>query len=93
MYNVFGSFGVNAEYSAELNEIILVTAAVPVNVSPTLVTTLPLAEPDKNVIEPVNDEEPVTLSCPFIFSVPIKLLEPVVANEPVLIELPVIEAN
>ncbi len=47
MYNVFGSLGDNAVYSAELNEIIFVTDSVPVNVSPTFVITLPLAEPDK----------------------------------------------
>ena len=60
MYNVLGSLGDNAVYSAELSEITLVITAVPVNVSPTFVITLPLAEPDKKFIEPVNDEEPVT---------------------------------
>jgi hypothetical protein len=53
MYNVFGSLGDNAVYSAELNEIIFVTASVPVNVSPTFVITLPLALPDKKFIAPV----------------------------------------
>ncbi len=64
MYNVFGSLGDNAVYSAELNEIILVTTSVPVNVSPTFVITLPLAEPDKKFIEPVNELLPLTFNVP-----------------------------